>query len=115
MHRFALVILLVATVPAWASGPKTVVKAEPKPQYDDINLVGWQRPKLRLPAPPFISRRELITLLRPDVEIASRLLGFDLPRSGFSNTSTEVLQTVRDEIFPNWGGGRPPAPPPLFR
>jgi hypothetical protein len=114
MRYFTLVVLLVAAVPAWASGPKAVVKAEPKPQFDGIhhknfngNVIGLQLPA-QPPAPPipFITSRELIALLCPDVEIASRLFGFELPRSGFSNSTTEILESVRDAILPTRGVGQ---------
>jgi hypothetical protein len=104
MRTFAIAILLFTTIPALASGPRPVVKSEPKPPYDGIkgNLVGWQAPKIRLPAPPFISSRELIMLLRPDVEIANRLFGgLNLPRSGFSRAADEALEAIRGAILPS--------------
>jgi hypothetical protein len=112
MRCFALVALLVVTIPAFGSGPQVSARAEPaKPQYDGINhknfagnMVGLQLPKLRL---PFVTSRELITLLCPDVDIPSRLLGdFDLPSSGFSFSTSEVLRSVRDAILPNRGVGQ---------
>jgi hypothetical protein len=110
MRTLALVVLLVAAIPAWASGPKMVVKAEPKPEYDGIrakfkgNVVGFQMPKLVAPL-PFVTSRELIMLSCPDLVIANRLFGgLSLPRSGFSRATDEALETIRQAIFPRpWG------------
>jgi hypothetical protein len=120
MRTVAVAILLVATIPAWASGPKTVVKAEPKQQFDGIhhknfngNVVGLQIPAPQPPRPvPFFTSRELITLLCPDAEIANQLFGLgDLPRSGLADRTADCVRSLRRAIEPLFDDGTEQWPP----